>query len=1150
MPGLLSGLGGGGAAGDGLQDYLLNVVTAGAVGDDTTDDRATIQAAINSAKALGVGLLFPSGKRFWCNGYLDFNGCRGMRIVGVGGASIRYPSDDVTIVADSIALSNAHARSCIYLRNCLNVLIEDLEIVGGDKSNITSVNIGNAISARNTSGTTVKGVTARGGYALFAQDSVGPSTGTGDSLTVSSGTVTLVDSAAIFHPGMVRRWIYISGATNKVNDGWYEVTEYVSATTIRFRNTDAITETSSFTWTVDDGDRGTRLIECNSIGTRGAVSVASFSSITNCWFRRPLLTDTCGRVDQFEVSGTTVTITDRVGRFRANMHNKIVTIGGATSGGNNVQKVCTYISNTQISFTNASGVAEYGNPDTPTTWWIANGDRVGFGAGAGSITVAAGVVTLVSSTAAFTADDVHKTVRVIYASNAANQGAFAISEFVNSTTIKFSNSSAVNESFVGIWSVDSYDRSNLPGSDTCGSTHGVYIFAGSVTNPRTNVIVEGCYFEGIRTTGVKASGSSTPVRDVLVTGCTFVECGEAFNAGGDDFQEHTNLTFHNNTVIDCGTNTLGRSSSVAVAILGARGVNILSNRFYYSRNTIGALDGRGIAGNFGIQVAGGAQPLEDVTVFGNKFTIDETNTNPGKVLTTAINVQRAGLRNKWATSGTLTKVGNVMTLTDASYFSTQDVDKYVQLVNSASGNDGLFRIVSATGSTVSFVNAGGTGGGVSAGTWRIMNFGFDGACTITHNDIHGAAGVGIYTQSCMGPFICWNSVSRAGIYLQGDCFPIVRFNREYSTGTQTSKIRIFSGTSWPTIGDNEIVNQSTGITSGWDFSIGDSSGNDYDFPFLGLSGRALPSEGRPEVVFSWGANHVDGDYITVAGNTFTYKASAPGTNQFNSMAGLIALIDALADYTCADYGAGFSPSIITEHIRIRRATASTTADLFRVSANSLHGTALVLNRNSPSPHTACDSRGQESSAGAADRTVLWTPMAKWTAQPRIIAENSTARKLLHEGSYATGLITCVAKASLADTDYITVDDGFFVRVYEFDTAGDGVTVPGRIQVNVSTDTTAAQVAARLRTAVLNTSPGLAIVDNADGTLSLTSKWPGTAYNVAITENVANAGFTVSGMSGGSQPGFYIEKNGGMDGGCNETVVHGKASGSPVFRWAL
>jgi hypothetical protein len=79
---------------------------------------------------------------------------------------------------------------------------------------------------------------------------------------------------------------------------------------------------------------------------------------------------------------------------------------------------------------------------------------------------------------------------------------------------------------------------------------------------------------------------------------------------------------------------------------------------------------------------------------------------------------------------------------------------------------------------------------------------------------------------------------------------------------------------------------------------------------------------------------------------------------------------------------------------------------------------------------------------------------------------------------------------------------------------DGVT-HGRKQVNVSSDTTAADVAARLRTAILAVFGSLTVTDNADGTLTVAHNWLGTGGNVAMTENVANAGFLVVGLTGGT-----------------------------------
>ncbi len=116
---------------------------------------------------------------------------------------------------------------------------------------------------------------------------------------------------------------------------------------------------------------------------------------------------------------------------------------------------------------------------------------------------------------------------------------------------------------------------------------------------------------------------------------------------------------------------------------------------------------------------------------------------------------------------------------------------------------------------------------------------------------------------------------------------------------------------------------------------------------------------------------------------------------------------------------------------------------------------------------------------------------------------------------ASGLITCTTFANYADTDYMTIGDGLApAKLYEFDTAGDGVTA-GRVQVDISGATTAADVAAILRTAIRTNQPAIAVTNNGDGTLTVIQQIPGTVGNVTMTENVANAAHTVSGFSGGA-----------------------------------
>lgn len=118
-------------------------------------------------------------------------------------------------------------------------------------------------------------------------------------------------------------------------------------------------------------------------------------------------------------------------------------------------------------------------------------------------------------------------------------------------------------------------------------------------------------------------------------------------------------------------------------------------------------------------------------------------------------------------------------------------------------------------------------------------------------------------------------------------------------------------------------------------------------------------------------------------------------------------------------------------------------------------------------------------------------------------------------AFATGTITCATQANTDDNDNVTIGDGVQApKVYEFDKAGDGVTA-GRVQVDISADTTAETVALRLKTAIEANQPLFTVTTNGAGVVTLTHKIAGTFANVTITEDVTHASFAVTGMSGGA-----------------------------------
>lgn len=116
---------------------------------------------------------------------------------------------------------------------------------------------------------------------------------------------------------------------------------------------------------------------------------------------------------------------------------------------------------------------------------------------------------------------------------------------------------------------------------------------------------------------------------------------------------------------------------------------------------------------------------------------------------------------------------------------------------------------------------------------------------------------------------------------------------------------------------------------------------------------------------------------------------------------------------------------------------------------------------------------------------------------------STTACWIRQGTSKT--ITCIAKASLVDnTDFITITVNGAAVSYAFDVDGLGVPA-GFVQVNVSADTTAATVAARLRTAILANQTTLTVTDMGSGVLTVDLP---DSQSLAVTETVANAGFTI------------------------------------------
>lgn len=131
------------------------------------------------------------------------------------------------------------------------------------------------------------------------------------------------------------------------------------------------------------------------------------------------------------------------------------------------------------------------------------------------------------------------------------------------------------------------------------------------------------------------------------------------------------------------------------------------------------------------------------------------------------------------------------------------------------------------------------------------------------------------------------------------------------------------------------------------------------------------------------------------------------------------------------------------------------------------------------------------------------------------ASNLGERTVTQAAVAATGSITAVATASIIVGETFTVGDGTNpATIFEF-TAG-GAPAPGNVAVDLTALVSAAQVATAIQTAINGVGGTLLVTAAAPvgAVVGLTADVAGTTANVAITDTVANAGFLVSGMSGG------------------------------------
>lgn len=923
-------------------------------------DRVTLQAVVDAAIAAGEKqVAFPPGN-YVLDRAVEIVNADGLTVLANADTTITYPSDvtSTTVPVDYASFANPDqaARSAFVVRGTsTNVTIRGLNFQGGTKQQVFDTNIGCAVYATSTV-TNLKIIDCnfRDGYSALQHEQNG----------FEYGNV-LVDN-------------------------------------------------------------------CNFIRVRGPLTPCNGFKIRGSTFAHNATYDLTGRVVRFvKNSATSVTVHCPRARVTTADIGRNVYITGSTSNDFAVGTITAVTAKTGVApatftFTRTAGANATEAGLATSRYFIPRGDKTGVST---SLTKSGSTMTLVVAGTPFAASDIGKSIRVVDKTNAANCSSFPILTVPASNTVTFENSGGVNVgAFTGAWTSDAYDNVRSGGINY-GSSHFIYLYAG-----RGNGSVEDCHFYNGRGSAVKMSGSTSPIENVTVTGCHMVRCASAFLFGADDSQEHNGLKFQNNVVIDCGNGRPGWTEQNAFYGFGCRALTIKDNTIYATHDDIASVDGHAGPASYAIYVgryrAGLSQPVELVDITGNTIFADALNCTATAVAGGAIHVDSVGLLARYNTGGVLTfaasgltfdptdalQLGsNVVQLVDGNAYFCQEMGEgwVISIVNdSTPGNNvvdlPILRVVGT--STVYFTNASGV---TSAGpfTYRIRPpEGKRGStCQIRQNTIAYYGAIGIQSLSNAHADITDNTFHGIGQPLGNT--GSVRFarNRLVGQATLSAGIRLDSGTVWPIVHDNPVTAHGNhmGISKAafGEIGIGVDNSTRVDHPLLGVRGKVKPTDGKAEAVFAFGplTDFVDGDKIGISGTVFTYKAVGPTGNQFNSLAGLIVLINASGGGSlvrAADYGAQFAAPVVTGHVRVRLFAASTSnAALYVDTIDTCNPTVLVVPRNTAGSEAYLQGVGEQTAGPFETRTVVWSPCVDYSCQVNLTANESVAAALLAAGGF-------------------------------------------------------------------------------------------------------------------------------------------------------
>lgn len=289
--------------------------------------------------------------------------------------------------------------------------------------------------------------------------------GTGDSLTFTGGpnTVDLVDAGASFTAADLGKQITLVGSTTPANDGTFTITAVISATQIQFVNAVGVTEAFTGTWSLGgwlvnatrsgvdhlsvagltwkrDQNLGTwiEVLGATAVG-QNRLCVGYDEAVTNA-------APVNGAGDSFAFDGVNlVTLTDAGAAFNQLMIGTTITIAGSTTPANNgTFTILDVLSTTQVTYTNALGVAEA----FAGTWTL----KRGF-----SYNPVGNIVTLTDAGAEFSPRLVNKRITISGSTSPlGNDGTFVVTAVLSPTQLTYINNTGVTEDFPGTWTTQDW----------------------------------------------------------------------------------------------------------------------------------------------------------------------------------------------------------------------------------------------------------------------------------------------------------------------------------------------------------------------------------------------------------------------------------------------------------------------------------------------------------------------------------------------------------------------------------------------------------------------------------------------------------------------------------------------------------------------